>query len=129
MAYIDPALVVAPRASVRSVEILCNTGDGGWSVAQVDWEEEHCVHRRVGIRWNGSENGTGIGNPQSRGNATWFILPPELERAVLDKVDEVNMSGPGGLLEKYREMAANAEEETEAHEWIEGLIADASAEG
>jgi len=129
MAYIEPAAVLAPRASIRSVEILYNTGDGGWSVAQVDWEEEESVRRRIGIRWNGSGNGTGIGNPQSRGNATWFILPEELESAVLDRVDELNMSGPGGLLERYREMASDAEQEAEAHEWVEGLIGDASSEG
>jgi hypothetical protein len=129
MSYVDPALVLAPRASIRSVEILYNTGDGGWSVAQVDWQEEGSFHRRLGVRWNGSENGTGIGNPQSLGNATWFILPQELERAIFDKVAELSMSGPGGLLEQYREMANDADQEAEAHEWVEGLISDASAEG
>jgi len=83
----------------------------------------------VGIRWNGSEDGPGIGNPQSRGNATWFILPEELAQAVLNRLDEITMSGPGGLLEQYREMASDSQQEAEAEEWSEGLIGDASAEG
>lgn len=125
MAYIDPSAVVAPKAYIRSVEVIHSTGDGGWSVARVGWG----VSQRIGIRWNGAEAGPGIGNPQSRGNATWFLLPEGLEKAVLNQVDELNMSGPGGLLERYREMANDTEEESEAKEWIEGLIGDVSAEG
>jgi hypothetical protein len=125
MAYIEPATVVAPKASVRSLEILHSTGDGGWSVARVGWEGTG----RLGIRWNGAEHGPGIGNPQSRGNATWFILPEEFERAILEKVDELAMSGPGGLLERYDEMARDSQQEAEAEEWSEGLMGDASAEG
>jgi len=125
MAYIDPATVLAPKASVRSVEILYSTGNGGWSVARVGWEGSE----RIGMRWNGADDGPGIGTPQSRGNATWFILPEEFESVILDKVDELSMSGPGGLLERYREMARDSQHEVEAEEWGEGLIGDASAEG
>ena len=125
MAYIEPATVLAPKASVRFLEILYSTGNGGWSVARVGWEGS----ARVGIRWNGDEHGPGIGNPQSRGNATWFIVPEELESALLEKVDDLGMIGPGGLLERYREMASDSQHEAEAEEWGEGLIGDASAEG
>jgi hypothetical protein len=124
MTYIEPTTVLAPRASVRFVQILHSTGDGGWSIARVGWEGSE----RLGVRWNGAADGPGIGNPQSRGNATWFILPEELESAVLDRLDELTMSGPGGLLERYREMAADTRHEAEAEEWSEGLIGDASAE-
>src|SRR5208282_2539053 len=113
MAYIEPATVWAPRASIRSVQILYNSrpgGPGGWSVASIDWE------------------GSGIGNPQSRGNATWFILPDELQEVILNKIDDLLMSGPGGLVEGYTAMAKDAEREREAEEWSEGLIGDASAE-
>ncbi len=125
MAYIEPATVLAPRTSVRSVEILHSTGSGGWSVARVEWEGSE----RIGIRWNGSKDGPGIGNPQSRGNATWFLLPEELEKVILEKVEEVSMSGPNGLLERYREMASDSEREAEAEDWSEGLISDASTQG
>jgi hypothetical protein len=84
---------------------------------------------RIGIRWNGGDDGPGIGNPQSRGNATWFILPEELAEVILNKIDDLAMSGPGGLIEGYRAMAKDADGEREAEEWSEGLIGDASAQG
>ena len=121
MAYVEPATVWAPKASVRSLEILYNTGPGGWSVARVNWEGVE----RIGIRWNGADDGPGIGNPQSRGNATWFILPEELEAVVRDRIDELSVSRPGGLLEGYAEMARDEAREREAEEWSEALIGDA----
>jgi hypothetical protein len=124
MAYVEPATVWAPKAAIRSVEVLYNRGPGEWSVARVVWEGRE----KIGIRWNGG-NGPGIGNPQSRGNATWFILPEELEEAILSKIEDLAMAGPGGLLEGYSAMAADAAREREAEEWSEGLIGDASAEG
>ncbi len=124
MAYVEPARVWAPKASIRSVEVLYNSGPGGWSVARVNWEDEE----RIGIRWNGGD-GPGIGNPQSRGNATWFILPDELRDVILNRIDDLAMTGPGGLLEGYSAMARDAEREREADEWSEGLIGDASAQG
>lgn len=36
---------------------------------------------RIGVRWNGGE-GEGVGNPQSRGVATWFILPEPIAAMV-----------------------------------------------
>ena len=39
----------------------------------------------LAIRWNGSA-GAEIGNPQSRGLATWFIVPEELEQTVRDAI-------------------------------------------
>jgi len=124
MAYVEPATVWAPKASVRSLEILHNTGPGGWSVARVNWEGVE----RIGVRWNGADDGPGIGNPQSRGNATWFILPEELEAVVRDRIDDLSASRPGGLLEGYAEMARDEAREREAEEWSEGLIGDASAQ-
>lgn len=117
-------MVWASKASIRSVEVLYNRGPGRWSVARVVWEGKE----KIGIRWNG-ENGHGIGNHQSRGNATWFILPEELEEPILNKIDDLATSGPGGLMEGYTAMAADAAGEKEAKEWSVGLIGDASAEG
>jgi hypothetical protein len=101
--------------------VLYNTGQAGWSVARVNWEDED----RVGIRWNGADDTPGVGNPQSRGNATWFIVPRELENAVLAAVEEL---GEAELLRGYREMAGDEAREREAMEWSEGLIGDASAQ-
>src|ERR1700692_4783651 len=125
MAYVEPATVWAPKASIRSVEVLYNRGSGEWSAARVIWDGKE----RIGIRWNGGDDGPGIGNPQSRGNVTWFILPAELEEVILGKIDDLAMRGPGGLSEGYSAMAMDASREREAEEWSEGLIGDASTEG
>jgi hypothetical protein len=82
MAYVDPAKVLSPKESVRRVRLLYDRGPGEWSVAEVDWNGKE----RVGIRWNGEEGETGVGNPQSRGHPTWFLLPEELQGAVLKEV-------------------------------------------
>ncbi len=117
-----------PKASIRSVEILYNSspgGPGGWSVAQVNWEGRQ-------QNWNSLEwrqDGPGIGNPQSRGNATWFIVPDELREVILGRIDDLAVSGPGGLMEGYAAMAQDAKREREAEEWSEGLIGDGSAQG
>jgi len=119
MAYVEPARVVAPRSSIRAVDVLYNTGPGGWAVARLNWENEE----RLGIRWNGAE-GPGVGNPQSRAVPTWFVLPDELTAVVLQRVEELSLAQQGGLLERYREMAGDAEREAEARAWSEGLISD-----
>jgi hypothetical protein len=125
MSYVEPAAVLSPRSSVRSVDVIYSTNNGGWSVARIGWENSESV----GIRWNGSDDAPGIGSPQSRGNPTWFILPEDLHDVVLAKVEELAITAPGGLLDQYREMANDVQHEKEAAEWSEGLIGDASAEG
>jgi hypothetical protein len=125
MAYVEPASVLSPRASIRAVDVIYNTNGGGWSVARIRWEDSESL----GIRWNGSDAAPGLGSPQSRGNPTWFILPEELHEIILAKVEELAINAPGGLLDQYREMANDVQHEKEAHEWSEGLIGDASAEG
>jgi hypothetical protein len=125
MSFVEPAAVLSPRASIRSVEVIYSTNGGGWSVARIGWENS----QSVGIRWNGSDDAPGIGSPQSRGNPTWFILPEELHDVILAKVEELIVSAPGGLFDQYREMANDAQHEREAEEWSQGLIGDGSAEG
>jgi len=122
MAYIDPSMVVAPRKSVRRVDVIFDSGEGGWSLARLDWDGP-CL----GIRWNGDED-SAIGNPQSHGKPTWFLIPPQLEPVVLQWAEEQTYSRPGGLLDRYREMAADTEREAEARQWCEGLIHDGPAQ-
>lgn len=75
--FVDPTTVLSPKGSVANLRVLRNTGAGGYAVASMTWDGEP----RLGIRWNGG-SGNPIGNPQSRGIATWFVLPPELSAAV-----------------------------------------------
>ena len=80
--YIDPAKVTAPKARWTDFEIIHdtaeNTRDGGWSLAVGFWDEKRCL----AIRWNGTEE-IPRGSPKSSNNPTWFILPEELEGAIL----------------------------------------------
>ena len=123
MGYIDPQTVLSPRNRVGSVDILYNDGPGSWSVARLEYDE---VPDRIGIRWNGSEEEAGIGNPQSRGRPTWFVVPDELSALVREVAEQLSNSQEGGLLAGYRDMAADRQREAEAQAWSEGLIADAN---
>jgi hypothetical protein len=109
---------------VRSVEVIFDSGEGGWSTAHVDW----AGRRVLGIRWNGDAN-SAIGNPQSHAQPTWFLVPPELELVILQWIEEHVNSRPGGLLDQYREMALDAGREKEAQQWCEGLVGDVPAQG
>lgn len=82
MPYMDPRLVISPKASIRNLRVLYDGGEftdgkpwSGWSLAEFEWDGSPAV----GARWNGDERG--IGNPQSRGVATWFVLPGPLAMA------------------------------------------------
>lgn len=122
MAYIEPKAVVTPKNRVGSVNVIYNGGPGGWSMALLEFDGKEAV----GIRWNGSEDTSGIGNPQSRGRPTWFVVPSELDSLVREEAEQLSISQEGGLLEGYRELASDSEAEVEAQEWCEGLIGDAN---
>jgi hypothetical protein len=70
---INPKTVRSPRARLKLVRVLYDNGPGGWSMASVEWDRSLCV----AIRWNGDAKNP-LGNPQSRGMPTWFILPDEI---------------------------------------------------
>lgn len=120
--YQDPNTVLSPRHMVKAVEVVFDTGpvEGSWSIARLTWGDKPAV----GIRWNGDSNSS-KGTPQSRGNPAWFIVPEEIEDAVLQAAREKSRSKHNSLIEGYRLMAADGERETEAEEWTEGLIGDA----
>src|SRR6266568_6488821 len=83
--YVDPITVVSPKVSWRLKEVIYNSspGQGGWSAAEGEWDGDPCL----GVRWNGSDNEEGVGNPQSRGHATWFIIPDGLEDAIRREIE------------------------------------------
>ena len=81
MAYVNPEAVSSPKSRWRLRRVLYDGGEGNWSVAEGQWENDGFWGEVLAIRWNGS-SGSEIGNPQSRGLATWFVLPEELEQPV-----------------------------------------------
>jgi hypothetical protein len=80
MGYRRPETVVAPKTRWTLGEVLCNTGQGGWSAAEGSWDDNPAL----AMRWNGDDDSGSPGNPQSHGNPTWFIVPEELHDAVRD---------------------------------------------
>ena len=88
MTYIPPSMVLSPRSSVKDLQIIYDGGeqgkDKGWSAALMTWDGEP---ETLGVRWNGKQGS--IGNPQSRGVPTWFIIPDELKEVILDKIKEI----------------------------------------
>ncbi len=89
MPYVDPRMVSSPKVSITpgSVRVMHDGGEWqkgdpwtGWSVAQMEWDGSPAV----GMRWNG--DASGVGNPQSRGVPTWFILPDPMAQLVLERL-------------------------------------------
>ena len=85
--YHDPSEVVSPRYCIEQVETIFDGGTSStpFSLAIVTWDGQ----KRIGIRWNVTYRewddadkiaGTKVcvGEPNSRGYPTWFILPDEL---------------------------------------------------
>lgn len=77
MTFTPPETVLSPKGIVKNVRVLLNTGPEGWSLARLQWEGKEVV----GLRWNGDTNSP-LGNPQSRGIPTWFVLPDEIAQVV-----------------------------------------------
>lgn len=71
--------------------------------------------------------GARIGNPQSRGVPTWFVIPKELETAIRVRAEELAATEDPTLIAGYEAMAADAEREREAEEWTEALAEDYAA--
>jgi len=119
--YHDPSTVLSPKHMVKSVEVVYDSGpvESSWSVARLKWGEKPAI----GIRWNGDST-SGKGMPQAFGNQAWFIVPQELEEAILSAALEKNQAEESALAEGYRLMAADRERETEAEEWTEALVGD-----
>lgn len=89
MSYTPPAEVISPRKAITSVRVLIDEGEGGFAVAALQWDGEE----RIGLRWNGSVDNP-IGNPQSRGIPTWFVLPvPIAELITRDLAQDLQNTG------------------------------------
>lgn len=88
MPYVHPSLVRSPRNRISDVRVLVDKGENNWSLAEIVWDGELCL----GIRWNGGSgnNFPGIGNPQSRGVPTWFIVPEDVERLLRKHLSEID---------------------------------------
>jgi len=131
MSYIKPEEVLSPKNRVRGVvEVIHDPGEGRMSVARLLWRDERGEGEEVVIatRWNGSAEQP-LGNPVSRGHATWFVVEGYAAPSVEQAARAAAEASPNGLVAQYRAMAHDTERECEAEEWTEGLISDASTQG
>jgi hypothetical protein len=124
MSYIRPEEVLSPRSLVGGVvEVIHDPGENRMSVARILWNDKEVV----ATRWNGNAEQP-LGNPVSRGHATWFVLDEYAAAKVEEAARAAAEQSPNSLVAKYREMANDADREREAEEWSEGLMGDASTQ-
>ena len=124
MSYIRPAEVLSPKNMVGGVlEVIHDPGENRMSVARILWEEEE----KIATRWNGSDDQP-LGNPVSRGHATWFVVDDYAAAKVEEAARAAAEQSPNSLVAKYREMANDTDREREAEQWSERLIRDVSAQ-
>jgi len=79
--YIDPKDAKSPRENWTLIDVLHNGGPGEHAIAIGEWDGTRCL----AMRWNGNDEKP-AGNPQSRGNPTWFIIPKEYNEALLEVI-------------------------------------------
>ena len=124
MPYIRPEEVLSPKGRVGAVlEVIHDPREEGMSVARILWDGEEVI----ATRWNGNDEQP-LGNPVSRGHATWFIVGGYAAASVEEAARKAALNSPHSLVAQYREMANDSQREREAEEWTEGLIGDASAQ-
>jgi hypothetical protein len=85
MAYVPADEVLSPKANWTLVDVVLDRGSGKPAYAIGMWDGR----RRVGFRWNGDSKSP-LGNPQSRGIATWIMLDTRLNDAVVEMVRKAN---------------------------------------
>jgi hypothetical protein len=103
--YITPDKVVSPKRNWSLSRVL-EKGDQPDSngqrvaIAAGRWRDDGDRDGRpvLAMRWNGHE-GHKIGNPQSRGLPTWFIVPKRLEESVLVTLSKDEQKIARALLE------------------------------
>jgi len=82
-AYILPEKVISPQKHWSLIKVLHDGGLKNYSIALGRWDNEPVL----GMRWNGSEDSP-IGNPQSRGLPTWFIIPENYQESILEQLSK-----------------------------------------
>jgi len=124
MSYVRPEQVWSPRSLVGCVlEVIHDQGENRMNVARILWDEKEVV----ATLWNGNDEQP-LGNPVSRGHATWFVVDEYAAAQVEEAARAAAEQSPDSLIGKYREMANDSDRERQADEWSEGLISDASAQ-
>ena len=75
---VRPGDVHSPKAKWNLIAVLDDGNDDGCALAIGRWAGVPVL----AMRWNGDDQNP-IGNPQSRGIPTWFIVPKKYNEALL----------------------------------------------
>lgn len=81
--YILPEDVSSPKQRWALIKVLHDGGEEDYSIALGRWDGKPVI----GMRWNGTE-ASPIGNPQSRGLPTWFIVPSNYQDSILEQLSK-----------------------------------------
>ena len=79
MKYITPNSVNSPKGHWNLIAVLDDAQERECALAIGRWDGEV----RLAMRWNGHEENP-VGNPQSRGLPTWFMVPEKYNEALLN---------------------------------------------
>ena len=93
MQHTNPKDVKSPRNKWILIDVLHDGGEGKDALAIGEWDGR----RVLAARWNGNEESP-VGNPQSRGIATWFVLPDRYNEPLLATLPENKQMIAGALL-------------------------------
>jgi hypothetical protein len=77
--HISATAVISPKKYWSLIAVLEDKGAGDAALALGRWDNIPCL----AMRWNGDDSENPIGNPQSRGLPTWFVVPKSFEEAIL----------------------------------------------
>ena len=76
--YVAPGDVSSPRKHWKLLSVLDAGARSTGSIALGRWDDKPVL----AMRWNGDTTNP-LGNPQSRGLATWFIVPDQYRDPIL----------------------------------------------
>ncbi len=109
MPYILPDDVISPQNSWTLNCVIYDEGAGGIAISLGEWKsEDGTVSQVIGMRWNGNNDPhKGLGNPQSSGHATWFILPHEIGIITLKEILVKQAAGNTNIRTKNISTAIN----------------------
>ena len=92
LSYIPPDEILSPRRNWTLIEVLVDMGEDNIALSIGRWDG----NKVLAMRWNGTADRR-IGNPQSRGMGTWFVVPDEYREAILKSAQEKNQLAPNKL--------------------------------
>ena len=86
--YVPPKDVISPKQYLTLTAVLDDPGPGKCALALITWEGK----AGFAMRWNGDNKGkNGIGNPQSRGVPTWFVLGDNYDDAIMSTLSSEDL--------------------------------------